>query len=122
MDAAREEAGRLNDEFIGAEHLFVAAVSEPQGASATILRAHGIDREQVYQALTQVRGRHRVDDPDAESRYGSLEKYSIDLTAMARQGKLDPVVGRDLEIRQVMQTLTRRRKNNPVIIGEAGVG
>ena len=122
MDAAREEADRLNDEFIGAEHLFVAAVSEPQGASATILRAHGIDREQVYQALTQVRGRHRVDDPDAESRYGSLEKYSIDLTAMARQGKLDPVVGRDLEIRQVMQTLTRRRKNNPVIIGEAGVG
>ena len=122
MDAARGEADRLNDEFIGAEHLFVAAVSEPQGASATILRAHGIDREQVYQALTQVRGRHRVDDPDAESRYGSLEKYSIDLTALARQGKLDPVVGRDLEIRQVMQTLTRRRKNNPVIIGEAGVG
>ena len=122
MDSAREEAGRLNDEFIGAEHLFVAAVSEPQGVSATILRAHGIDRERVYRALTQVRGRHRVDDPDAESRYGSLEKYSIDLTAMARQGKLDPVVGRDLEIRQVMQTLTRRRKNNPVIIGEAGVG
>ncbi len=122
MDTAREEAARLNDEFIGAEHLFVAAVSEPQGVSATILRAHGIDRERVYRALTQVRGSHRVDDPDAESRYGSLEKFSIDLTAMARQGKLDPVVGRDLEIRQVMQTLTRRRKNNPVIIGEAGVG
>ena len=88
--------------------------------SATILRAHGIDRERVYRALTQVRGSHRVDDPDAESRYGSLEKFSIDLTAMARQGKLDPVVGRDLEIRQVMQTLTRRPKQ-PVIIGEAGV-
>ena len=122
LESAREEATRLNDEFVGAEHLFVAAVSEPQGESARILRAHGIDREWVYKALTQVRGGHRVDDPDAESRYGSLKKYSIDLTAMARQGKLDPVVGRDLEIRQVMRTLTRRRKNNPVIIGGADVG
>ena len=122
MEAAREEATRLNDEFIGAEHLFVAAVLEPQGESARILRAHKVERERVYQSLTQVRGSHRVDDPDAERRYRSLEKYSIDLTVMARQGKLDPVVGRDTEIRQVMQTLTRRRKNNPVIIGEAGVG
>ncbi len=87
-----------------------------------MLRAFGIDRERVYQALTQVRGSHRLNDPDAESRYGSLKRFSIDLTDMAREGKLDPVVGRDSEIRQVMQTLTRRRKNNPVIIGEAGVG
>ena len=122
MENASGEAARLNDEFIGAEHLFLAAVMEPQGVSAGILRAQRIDRERVYQALSQVRGGHRVDDPDAESRYGSLEKYSIDLTQMAREGKLDPVVGRDSEIRQVMQTLTRRRKNNPVIIGEAGVG
>ena len=78
--------------------------------------------EQVYQALTRVRGSHRVDDPQAESRYRSLERFSIDLTKAAEEGKLDPVVGRDAEIRQVMQTLTRRRKNNPVIIGEAGVG
>ena len=122
MENARAEATRLSDEFIGAEHLFVAAVAEPQGVSARILRAHGVDRERVYQALIQVRGSHRVNDPDAESRYRSLERFSIDLTQMARQGKLDPVVGRDAEIRQVMQTLTRRRKNNPVIIGEAGVG
>ena len=122
LENARAEAARLNDEFVGAEHLFVAAVMEPEGPAAGLLRAHGVDRERVYQALTQVRGGHRVNDPDAENRYGSLEKYSIDLTAMAREGKLDPVVGRDLEIRQVMQTLTRRRKNNPVVIGEAGVG
>ena len=122
METAKGEATRLNDEFVGAEHLFVAAVMEPDGISASILRAYGIDRERVYQALIQVRGGHRVNDADAESRYRSLERFSIDLTQMARQGKLDPVVGRDLEIRQVMQTLTRRRKNNPVIIGEAGVG
>ena len=122
VDNARTEASRLNDDFIGAEHLFVASVMEQQGISAEILKAHGIDRERVYQALIQVRGSHRVDDPDAESRYRSLERFSIDLTQMARDGRLDPVVGRDAEIRQVMQTLTRRRKNNPVIIGEAGVG
>ena len=122
LENARTEMARLNDDFVGAEHLFIASVMEPQGLSAEILKAHGIDRERVYQALTQVRGRHRVDDPDAESRYRSLDRYSIDLTGMAREGRLDPVVGRDAEIRQVMQTLTRRRKNNPVIIGEAGVG
>ena len=122
VENARTEAARLNDEFIGAEHLLVAAVIEQQGVSAEILKGYGIDRERVYQALTQVRGGHRVDDPDAESRYGSLDRFSIDLTHMAREDRLDPVVGRDSEIRQVMQTLTRRRKNNPVIIGEAGVG
>ena len=122
LDNARAEMARLNDDFVGAEHLFIAAVMEPQGLSAEILKTRGLDRENVYRALTQVRGSHRVADPDAESRYRSLERYSIDLTRMAREGRLDPVVGRDAEIRQVMQTLTRRRKNNPVIIGEAGVG
>ena len=122
VENSRAEAARLNDDFIGAEHLFVAAVIEPQGLSAEILKAYGMDRERAYQALSQIRGGHRVNDPDAESRYRSLERFSIDLTQMARDGRLDPVVGRDAEIRQVMQTLTRRRKNNPVIIGEAGVG
>ena len=122
MENARGEASRLNDEFIGAEHLFVAAVMEQDGPSAGLLKAHGIDRERVYQALTRIRGGHRVDGPDAEERYRSLERFSVDLTKAAGEGKLDPVVGRDAEIRQVMQTLTRRRKNNPVIIGEAGVG
>ncbi len=122
LDNAKKESERLKDEFIGAEHLFIAAVMESQGESAQVLKEFGIDQERVYQALMEVRGAHRVDDPRAESRYRSLEKYSIDLTKLAREGKLDPVVGRDLEVRQVMQTLTRRKKNNPVIIGEAGVG
>ena len=122
LEDAKNEADRLKDDFIGAEHLFIAAVMESQGDSAQILKEHGIDQEKVYQALVEIRGSHRVDDPRAESHYQSLDKYSIDLTHLARQGKLDPVVGRDEEIRQVMQTLTRRKKNNPVIIGEAGVG
>jgi len=122
LEDAKNEADRLKDDFIGAEHLFIAAVMESQGEAAQILKEHGIDQEKVYQALVEIRGSHRVDDPRAESHYRSLDKYSIDLTHLARQGKLDPVVGRDEEIRQVMQTLTRRKKNNPVIIGEAGVG
>jgi ATP-dependent Clp protease ATP-binding subunit ClpC len=122
LEDAKNEADRLKDDFIGAEHLFIAAVMESQGDAAQVLKEHGIDQEKVYQALVQIRGSHRVDDPRAESHYRSLDKYSIDLTHLARQGKLDPVVGRDEEIRQVMQTLSRRKKNNPVIIGEAGVG
>ena len=122
LDNAKKESERLKDEFIGAEHLFIAATMESQGDSAQILKEYGIDQERVYQALMEVRGTHRVDDPRAESHYRSLERYTIDLTKLAQEGKLDPVVGRDHEIRQVMQTLTRRKKNNPVIIGEAGVG
>ena len=122
LDNAKRESERLNDEFIGAEHLLIAATMETQGDSAQVLKENGIDQEKVYRALMAVRGSHRVDDPRAESRYRALERYSIDLTKLAREGKLDPVVGRDDAIRQVMQTLTRRKKNNPVIIGEAGVG
>ncbi|MBM3924491.1 MAG: AAA family ATPase [SAR202 cluster bacterium] len=122
MENAKAEADRLKDEFVGVEHLLVAAAMEDQGPAASILKARGITTEKLYQALAQVRGSHRVTDPRAESRYRSLEKYSVDLTGLARQGKLDPVVGREEEIRRVMQTLTRRKKNNPVIIGEAGVG
>ena len=122
LEDAKNEAERLKDDFIGAEHLLIAAVMQSQGDAAQVLKEYGIDQEKVYQALMEIRGSHRVDDPRAESHYRSLDKYSIDLTQLARQGKLDPVVGRDEEIRQVMQTLTRRKKNNPVIIGEAGVG
>ncbi len=122
LDDAKEESQRLKDEFIGAEHLFIAAARESQGDSGRILKEAGVDQERLYQALMSVRGSHRVDDPRAESRYRALDRYSIDLTKLAREGSLDPVVGRDDEIRQVMQTLTRRRKNNPAIIGEAGVG
>ena len=122
LDTAQEESRRLKDEFISVEHLFIAAIREPQGDSARIVQEFAIDQERVYQALTTIRGAHRVDDRRAESRYRSLEKYSIDLTQLAEEGKLDPVIGRDAEIRRVAQTLTRRKKNNPVIIGEAGVG
>ncbi len=122
LETAREESQRLKDEYISVEHLFIAALREPQGDSARLIREFAIDQEQVYQALTIIRGGHRVDDRRAESRYRSLEKYSIDLTKLAQEGKLDPVIGRDAEIRRVTQTLTRRKKNNPVIIGEAGVG
>ena len=122
LDTAQEESRRLKDEFISVEHLFIAAIREPQGDSARLVQEFGIDQEKVYQALTSIRGAHRVDDRRAESRYRSLERYSIDLTKMALEGKLDPVIGRDEEIRRVAQTLTRRKKNNPVIIGEAGVG
>ncbi|MSQ16749.1 MAG: AAA family ATPase [Dehalococcoidia bacterium] len=122
LERAKAEAERLKDEFIGTEHLLVAAVMDTQGPSAQVIKESGIDQEKVYRALMKIRGSRRVDDPRAESHYRSLEKYSIDLTKLAQEGKLDPVVGRDDEIRQVMQTLTRRRKNNPVIIGEAGVG
>ena len=122
LDNARAEAERLKDEFIGTEHLLIAATVEGEGDAARILKDFGVDQEKVYQALMQIRGTHRVTDPRAESKYRSLDRYSIDLTELARKGELDPVVGRDGEVRRVMQTLTRRKKNNPVIIGEAGVG
>ena len=122
IENAKEEADRLRDDYIGTEHLFIAITLEESGDSADILQRHNVDKERLYQALREVRGGHRVTDPRAESRYQSLERYSVDLTALARQGKLDPVIGRVGEIRRVMQTLSRRTKNNPVIIGGAGVG
>ena len=122
LDTAQEESRRLKDDFISVEHLFIAAIREPQGDLARVVQEFGIDQEKVYQSLTTIRGTRRVDDRRAESRYRALEKYSIDLTQLATEGKLDPVIGRDPEIRRVIQTLTRRKKNNPVIIGEAGVG
>ena len=122
LGVAKAEADRLKDEYISTEHLFIAVAQEPAGESAQVLRDHGVDTERIYQALAKVRGAQRVTDPRAESRYRALEKYSVDLTALARQGKLDPVVGRDDEVRRVIQTLSRRTKNNPVLLGEAGVG
>jgi ATP-dependent Clp protease ATP-binding subunit ClpC len=122
LQAADAEAKRLKDEYIGTEHLFIAMVEEQNSETANILLSAGIDQEKVYQALQEIRGGHRVTDARAESKYRSLEKYSRDLTALAREGKLDPVIGREDEIKRVMQILTRRTKNNPVIVGEAGVG
>jgi ATP-dependent Clp protease ATP-binding subunit ClpC len=122
LDIAEREANRLNDEFISVEHLLIAIAGEDSGQASTILKEFGVDKEKIYLAMQNVRGGHRVDSPTAESKYRSLEKYGRDLTELARQGKLDPVIGRDDEIKRVMQVLTRRTKNNPVIIGEAGVG
>ncbi|MFQ5997200.1 MAG: ATP-dependent Clp protease ATP-binding subunit [Dehalococcoidales bacterium] len=122
LKMADEEANRLKDEFISTEHLLIAIVGEEKGEAAAILKRLGVDQEKVYRALQQLRGGHRVTDTRAESRYRSLEKYGRDLTEFAQQGKLDPVIGRDDEIKRVMQILTRRTKNNPVIVGDAGVG
>ncbi|HEX78087.1 MAG TPA: AAA domain-containing protein [Dehalococcoidia bacterium] len=122
LEAASAEADRLRDEFVGTEHLLIAIATERGGESARILGEFGVDQEGLYRALQAIRGGQRVTDPRAETKYRSLEKYGRDLTELARQGKLDPVIGRDEEIKRVMQVLTRRTKNNPVIIGEAGVG
>ena len=122
LESAKNEATRLRDELIGADHLLVAVVKNSDGDISTLFKKHDITEERVYQALLAVRGSARVTDAKAESKYQALSKYSVDLTELAREGLLDPVVGRDVEIRRVMQTLTRRTKNNPVLIGEAGVG
>jgi ATP-dependent Clp protease ATP-binding subunit ClpC len=122
LENANSEAERLKDEYVGVEHLLIAIGDERDGESARILQQFGIDKERIYRALSEVRGKARVEDPRAESRYQALAKYSTDLTELARTGKLDPVIGREDEVKRVMQILNRRRKNNPVIIGEAGVG
>jgi ATP-dependent Clp protease ATP-binding subunit ClpB len=122
MRDAEQEAKRLQDEYISTEHLLLALCALKDGSVARALREAGIDRERVLQALTSVRGSQRVTDQTPEGKYQSLEKYGRDLTQLARQGKLDPVIGRDEEIRRVIQVLSRRTKNNPVLIGEPGVG
>ena len=122
LENANREADRLKDEFVSTEHLLIAIAGETKGEAAAILAEFGINQEKIYQALQKIRGGHRVTDRQAESKYRSLEKYGHDLTELARQGKLDPVIGRDNEIKRVIQILSRRTKNNPVIIGEAGVG
>ena len=122
LENARQEADRLKDEFVSTEHLLIAIAGETRGEAATILAQFGINQEKIYQALQKIRGGHRVTDQHAESKYRSLEKYGHDLTELAHQGKLDPVIGREDEIKRVEQILSRRTKNNPVIIGDAGVG
>jgi ATP-dependent Clp protease ATP-binding subunit ClpC len=122
IDLANEEANRLKDEYISTEHIFLAILTERNTPAARILESAGLTRDRVYEAIQDLRGGQRVTDPQAEARYRTLEKYSRDLTQMAREGKLDPVIGRDTEILRLIQILSRRTKNNPVLIGEAGVG
>jgi ATP-dependent Clp protease ATP-binding subunit ClpB len=123
FDVAMEEAGRLRDEYVSTEHLLLGLVdSRAKGAAQQILSDLGVTRDAIYQVLTGIRGSQRVTDANPEGKYQALEKYSRDLTQLARQGKLDPVIGRDEEIRRVIQVLSRRTKNNPVLIGDPGVG
>jgi ATP-dependent Clp protease ATP-binding subunit ClpC len=122
LKRANDEADRLKDEFIGTEHLLIAIAAEEKGEAANILKRFGIDQEKVYRVLQEIRGGHRVTDARAEKRYRSLKKYGRDLTELAKEGKLDPVIGREDEIKRVTQILVRRTKNNPVIVGDAGVG
>ncbi|MEM9955659.1 MAG: AAA family ATPase [Chloroflexota bacterium] len=122
FDQVNEEANRLKDEYISTEHMFLAILSERGTPTAKMLADYGITRDKVMDVIKDIRGGQRVTDPQAESRYQTLDKFSRDLTRMAIEGKLDPVIGRDEEILRVMQVLSRRTKNNPVLIGEAGVG
>src|SRR5437867_8133843 len=122
-DQAQAEADRLKDEFVSTEHLFIAIADESgRSPSAQLLKQHGITRDTILQSLTSVRGSQRVTTENPEGTYQALERYGRDLTDLARKGKLDPVIGRDEEIRRVIQVLSRRTKNNPVLIGEPGVG
>jgi len=120
---AESEARRLKDEYVSVEHLLLAVLDEkPPGKAATILTGLGVSRDRLLSALTAVRGSQRVTSADPEATYEALEKYGVDLVRMARTGKLDPVIGRDAEIRRVVRILSRKTKNNPVLIGEPGVG
>jgi len=122
LEVANAEADRLKDEYVGVEHILIAISDNEESGAAELLAEFGITKEGIYKGLQEIRGTARVNSPNAESHYQSLEKYSTDLTALALEGKLDPVIGRENEIRRVMQILNRRTKNNPVVIGEAGVG
>jgi ATP-dependent Clp protease ATP-binding subunit ClpB len=122
FDVAWDEAGKLKDEYVSTEHLLLAVADAADTPAGRVLADAGVTRDAVLEALKAVRGGQRVTDPDPESKYQALEKFSRDLTEDARKGKLDPVIGRDDEIRRVIQVLSRRTKNNPVLIGEPGVG
>ncbi len=122
LDAAEKEAHQLKDDFVSTEHLLLALLAQGGASLKKIFAAQKMSREEVLKALAELRGNQRVTDQEPEGKFQALEKYGRDLTALARQGKIDPVIGRDEEIRRVMQVLMRRTKNNPVLIGEPGVG
>src|SRR5277367_2591122 len=122
LERSFEEATKFKDEYVSTEHLFLAIAGEDRDPAGKLLKKHGASHEAILQALAGVRGGQRVTSQNPEATYASLEKYARDLTEQARRSKLDPVIGRDEEIRRVMQILARRTKNNPVLIGEPGVG
>ena len=122
LDEATRQSEEFKDEYVSSEHLFLAMLAKDMGDASRILREAGVGRDDLLKALADVRGNQRVTDPEAEQRYQAMAKYTRDLTDLARKGKLDPVIGRDEEVRRSMQVLSRRTKNNPVLIGEPGVG
>jgi ATP-dependent Clp protease ATP-binding subunit ClpB len=122
LNMAWKEAEALTDEYLSTEHLLIAIADEKQGASYQILQRNGVTKDAIFRVLQEIRGSQRVTDQNPEDKYQALKRYSRDLTEEARKGKLDPVIGRDDEIRRVIQVLSRRTKNNPVLIGEPGVG
>jgi ATP-dependent Clp protease ATP-binding subunit ClpB len=122
LDKAFEEAEQMKDEYVSLEHILLAILEDKEGKAARIFAAAGVTREAVLNALVEIRGGQRITDQNPEDKYQALERFSRDLTAMASKGSLDPVIGRDDEIRRVIQVLSRRTKNNPVLIGEPGVG
>jgi ATP-dependent Clp protease ATP-binding subunit ClpB len=122
LNMAWKEAEALTDEYLSTEHLLIAVADEKQGASYQILQRNGVTKDAIFRVLQEIRGSQRVTDQNPEDKYQALKRYSRDLTEEARKGKLDPVIGRDDEIRRVIQVLSRRTKNNPVLIGEPGVG
>src|SRR2546422_1126315 len=122
LERAQTEALHLKDEYVSTEHLLIALAQDRDGVAGRVLAQNGVTAEAVYKALAEVRGTQRVTDPNPEEKYQALQRYSRDLTDLASRGKLDPVIGRDEEIRRVIQVLSRRTKNNPVLIGEPGVG
>ncbi len=121
IDSAEREMGKLKDEFLSAEH-YLLALSQEKSSLAKLLQESGVTHQRLMKALVEVRGSQRVTDQNPEGKYQALEKYGRDITELARKGKIDPVIGRDEEIRRTMQVLSRRTKNNPVLIGEPGVG
>ncbi len=122
LDEAEDQARQLKDDYVSAEHLLLAFVAEEESPAGRVLRRHGVSREGLLAALKEVRGSQRVTDESPEEKYQALERYARDLVEMARRDKLDPVIGRDREIRKVIQVLGRRTKNNPVLVGDPGVG
>jgi ATP-dependent Clp protease ATP-binding subunit ClpB len=122
FNAAQKQAEKMQDDFVSTEHLLLAICEEKDGESGKIVRQHGLKRDDLLKVIEQMRGGSRITDQNAEANYQSLSKYARDLTDLARKGKLDPVIGRDDEIRRTIQVLSRRTKNNPVLIGEPGVG
>ena len=122
LEGAFTEAGKMKDEYVSIEHIFLAIAEEKKGDAAGILARSGVTRDSILKVLLEIRGTQRITDPNPEEKYQALDRFSRDLTDLARRGKLDPVIGRDEEIRRIVQVLSRRTKNNPVLIGEPGVG